>query len=208
MSRFIQGITSSNAELFLVRSYSPHIEVYDMETMVHRRKIKVKGLLDGWDIVAHLNVLYVSEFDAKLIHVIQLSDGTSSRWSVNSRGMRMSLNEKGNVVVASEYPDIIFEYTPTGSCVRKIQVDAIDRNIQGLRHAIQLDDDRFLICHATAKTHRVCIIDSNGKMLRSYGGRTGSLIGQMNHPCYLAFDGKGRLHLRTSIIDLTLADTQ
>ena len=103
----------------------------------------------------------------------------------------MSINKRGNIAVSCNDLDTIFEYTPTGNCVRKITVDAINKTIRGLRHAIQLDDDRFLICHANAKTHnRVCIIDSNGKMLRSYGGRTGSEMGQMNYPCYLAFNGQ------------------
>ena len=42
-------------------AYSPDIDVYDTKTLVHRRRIRVEGLLDGSDIVAHLNVLYVSD---------------------------------------------------------------------------------------------------------------------------------------------------
>ena len=70
-------------------------------------------------------------------------------------------------------------------------MDEIDRTIFGLRHAIQLDDDRFVICQARSTQYRVCIIDSNGGMMKSYGGGKGSGIGQMNHPCYLAIDRSG-----------------
>ena len=51
----------------------------------------------------------------------------------------------------------------------------------------------FLFCHATTIVthHRVCLIDSNGRMVESYGGGAGSRIGQMNSPCYLAVDRNG-----------------
>ena len=187
----VQGITSSNNELYVVTSESPDIEVYDIETQAHRRKIRVEGLVDGWDIVAHANVLYISEFEDEQIHRIQLSDGTSSNWPVNGEWLKMSINKKGNIVVSCRDINRIIEYTPTGSCVREIQVDAIDETIYCLQHAIQLDDDRFVICHSTPTHHRVCIIDSNGRMIKSYGGGPGSGIGQMNGPHYLAIDRNG-----------------
>ena len=187
-SEEVQGITSWD-ELYVVTSRSPDIDVYDIDTLAHRRKIRVEGLVDGWDIVAHANVLYVSEFENKLIHRIQLSDETSSHWSVDGRRLTMSINKKGNILVSCLSNKII-EYTPTGSCVREIQVNAIDRTIAGLNHAFQLDDDRFVICHATATHRRVCIIDSNGRMMKSYGGGPGSGIGR-NYPRYLAIDRNG-----------------
>ena len=180
--------------------------MYDIDTLAHRRKIRVEGLVDRWDIVAHANVLYVCELYAKLIHRIQLSDGTSSHWSVNGEWLRMSMNKKGNVVVSCYDPDKIIEYTPTGSCVREIKVDAIDGTIVGLQHAIQLDDDRFLFSHITTKHHRVGIIDRNGRMMKSYGGGPGSGIGQMEYPCYLAIDRNGFIlvadHSNNRIIQL------
>ena len=186
----VQGITSWNDELYVVTYQSPYIDVYDIDTLAHRRKITVEGLVSGYDIVAHENVLYVSEYKAKLIHRIQSSDGTFSHWSVDGIWLTMSINKKGNVVVSCFDLNKIIEYTPTGRCVREIQVYTIDESIASLRHAIQLDDDRFLICHAS--THdRVCIIDSNGRMMKSYGGGEGSGIGQMNYPLSLAIDRNG-----------------
>ena len=137
--------------------------------------------------------LYVSECKDKLIHRIQLSDETSAHWSFNGICLRMSMNKKGNVVVSCWNMNKIIEYTPTGSCVREIEVNAIDKTIRGLYHAIQLDDDQFLICHTSTKHDRVCIIDSNGRMQKSYGGGEGSGTGQMNLPCYLAIDRNGSI---------------
>ena len=165
--------------------------MYDIDTLAHRRKIKVGGLVDGWDIVAHANVLYISEHEDKLIHRIQLSDGTSSHWSVDSGCLTMSINKKGNIVVCCFYLHKIIEYTRTGSCVREIQVNAIDGTIFEFPHAIQVDDDRFLICHITAKHDRVCLIDSKGRVMKKYGREPGSGIRQMHCPCYLAIDRNG-----------------
>ena len=128
--------------------------MYDINTLAHRRKIRVEGLVNGWDIVADANVLYVSEVGAKLIHRIQLSDETSSHWSVDSEWLTMSINKKGNVVVSCQDLNKIIEYTPTGKYVREIKLNAIGRTIEGLRHVIQLDDNRFLICHRTEIHHR------------------------------------------------------
>ena len=189
----VQGITSWNDELFVVTVWSPDIDVYEIDTLAHRRRIRVERLVDGWDIVAHENVLYVSELENKLIHSIQLPDETSSHWSVNSERLTMSINKRGNIVVSCFDLNKIIEYSPVGSCVREIQVNAIDGTIIGLRHAIQLDDDRFLICHATKKHHRVCIIDNNGRMMKSYGGIEGSKIGQMSWPSYLSIDRNGSI---------------
>ena len=76
-------------------------------------------------------------------------------------------------------------------CIREIQLNAIGGTIVGLVHAIQLDGDRFIICATKTTLDRVCIIDSNGRMMKSYGGGRGSGIGQMNRPCYLAIDRNG-----------------
>ena len=192
----VHAITSSNEELYVVTSRSPDIDVYDIDTLDHSRKIRVDGLVNACDIVTRANVLYVSERKDKLIHRIQLSDETSSHWSVNSRYLTMSINMTGNVVVSCFDLFKIIEYTPIGSCVREIKVNAIDETIGGVLHAIQLDDHMFIICHKTITAqHRVCIIDSNGRMMKSYDGREGSGsrsgIEQMNGPCYLAIDRNG-----------------
>ena len=165
--------------------------MYDIDTLAHQRKITVEGLVHGWDIVAHANVLYVSEYKDKLIHRIQLSDETTSHWSVNSKYLKMSINRKGNVVVSSFELNTIVEYTPYGICVREIQLDGIKKTIRYLEHAIQLDDDRFVICHSTKTHSRVCIIDSNGRMVNNYGGKSGSEIGLISWPCHLAIDRNG-----------------
>ena len=181
--------------LYIVLSDSPDLDVYDIETLARRPKLTVDKLVIGFDIVAHANVLYVSEYEAKLIHRIQLADDTCSctRWYVNGQRLRMSINKNGNILVSCDDLDKIIEYTTIGTRVREITVNAIEKTIKGLQHAIQLDYDLFLICHSSCHGlyERVCIIDSRGRMVKSYGGGRGSGIGQMNSPAYLAIDRNG-----------------
>ena len=39
--------------------------------------------------------------------------------------------------------------------------------------------------------HRVCIVDADGKILKSFGGKRGSTIGETDTPNYLTVDGNG-----------------
>ena len=185
-------VTSWNEELFVVFGGSRDIDVYDMNTLSHQRKITVRGLIDAFDIAAHASVLYVSENYKKLIHRIPLTEAPSiTNWSVNSIFLTMSINKNGNVVVPCRDLNKIVEYRSIGTVVREIKVNAADKTIADLQHAIQLDDRRFLICHATTKYHRVCLIDDKGLLMRSFGGEPGSGMGQLNSPLYLVVAQNG-----------------
>ena len=109
----VRGITSWDDELFVVTWQSPDIDVYDIDTLSHRREIRVEGLVHAWEMVAHANVLYVSEYGDKVVHRIQLSDETSSHWSVNGTWLTMSINKKGNIVVSGFDLNKIIEYIYT-----------------------------------------------------------------------------------------------
>ena len=146
-------------------------------------------MFNGWDIVAHANVLYVSEHEKKRIHKIQLSDtDTFSQWSLVSKMFRISINKEGNVVVSCCDLNYIMVITPSGKWIRRIDVKAIDGTIGGLYRSIQLDNDRFIICNVHDKENYVCIINNNGRMLKCYGGEKGSGIEEMRDPAYLAID--------------------
>ena len=164
---------------------SHDIEVYDIDTLAHQRRITVEGLSWAYDIVCHANVLHVSERDDKLIHRIQLPGETYTNWFVNSRYLTMSTTKEGNVVVSCCELDKIIEYTSDGTCVRSLMIGGINRDVLGLRHAIRLNADQFLICHSTPSQHRVCLIDSSGGLTKTHGGKPGFEISQLNLPNYL-----------------------
>ena len=190
----LQGFAISNDQLFCIfpnSSHSTDIKVYNIEPFTFERTIKVEGMKRPYDIVASENFLYVGEYEDKFIHQIQLPEETVSKWFVNGSYLKLSISKNGNVVVATWNPAKILEFTSDGTSVRSIAVNQIDKNLVGLQHAIQLEGDKFLVCHSTTTHHRVCIIDNTGRVIKCYGGRQGSGMGQLNLPCHLAIGRNG-----------------
>ena len=187
-----QAVAIWNDKLYLPVPKSPDIRVYNADPFAYQRTITVNGMKFSHDIVASENVLYVSELEEKLIHRIQLPEEIMSNWTVDGTYMRLSIAKNGNVIVASWHdPAKIFEYTSFGNLVREIVVNRFDENLIGLQHAIQMDGDKFLVCHIEATHRRVCMIDNIGRVIKCYGGNPGSGIGQLNIPRHLAIDRNG-----------------
>ena len=112
---------------------------------------------------------------------------------MNGCYLTLSISKNGNVIASSWNSAKILEYTADGTFVRKIVVNRVDTNLVGLHHAIQLEGDKFLICHYGVTHHRVCIIDNKGNLIKCYGGRKGSGTGRLNRPCHLAIDWHGSI---------------
>jgi len=57
-------------------------------------------------------------------------------------------------------------------------------------HAIQLSSGQFIVCHGNLADplHRVCLIGSDGSVVKSFGGPEGSGSQQMNVPFHMAVD--------------------
>jgi len=78
----------------------------------------------------------------------------------------------------------IQEYTTDGSLIREISLDSsIDRPW----HSVQVSTGNFVVIDL-GRQHRVCIVDTSGHIIQSYGGSPGSGVGQLNNPCHLAVD--------------------
>jgi len=60
-------------------------------------------------------------------------------------------------------------------------------------HAVQLTTGQYVVCHGGSRLHRVCIVDDDGRVTRSYGGHSGSGVGQLNWPMHLAVDEDSQL---------------
>ena len=59
------------------------------------------------------------------------------------------------------------------------------------QHAIELPSGQFVVCHWGDAQHRVCVVDTDGCIVHSYGGPPGSSAGQLNGPYRLAVDTRG-----------------
>ena len=187
-----QAVAIWNDKLYSPDARSPYIHVYNVDPFEYQRTITVNGMKRPSDIVASDNVLYVSEWEDKLIHRIQLPEESVSNWTVDGIRLKLSIAKNGNVIVASWHnPAKIFEYTSFGNLVREIVVNRFDANLTALNHAIQIEGDKFIVCHTRTTHHRVCMIDNTGRVIKCYGGNKGSGIGHLNMPTYLEIDRNG-----------------
>ena len=189
--------SGSEWELYIVYFQSHSIDVYDTTKHVFQRSISVAGLGGARDIAVCEDVIYVSGWKDKLIHRNQLPEESVSNWKVDCNLMKLSTTPRRNVIVSCCCcccPLRIIEYTSIGTLVREIRMNKIYKNVHRLHHAHQLDGDRFLIIHEIRDgimIHLVSIIDSDGRLLKSYGREPGCGTGQMNCPTYLAIDKHG-----------------
>ena len=69
----------------------------------------------------------------------------------------------------------------------------LPKEMKGLIHAIRLNEDRILLTYASSASsiHRVCLVDNNAQLIRSYGGVRGSGEGQLDDLRELVVDGSG-----------------
>ena len=76
----------------------------------------------------------------------------------------------------------IKEFTPDGQLIREISLDI---SIQSPWHSVQYSDDLIVVSDNGGprnEIHQVCMIDMNGRITRSYCGRRGSGVKQLNNP--------------------------
>ena len=66
----------------------------------------------------------------------------------------------------------------------------LQSDIQYPHHSVQLTTGQYVVCHGVGYSglHGVCVVDDDGKVTRSYGGKRGSDVGQLAGPCRLAVD--------------------
>jgi len=105
----------------------------------------------------------------------------------------LSLTSADNVLVTLYVPNQINEYTPHGRLIRNVR---LDNSIEYLWQRIQLCSDRFVVSHETfipTSLHRVCLVDTSGRIIQCYRGAKGSGVGQLNIPGHLAVDGHGNV---------------
>jgi len=109
-------------------------------------------------------------------------------WSVGGVCCGLSITKSYNLLVTVHNSNIIQEFTPNGQLVREI---VLDSSIDHPQHCVQLARDRYVVSHEGDELHRVCIVDMNGCIVKSYGDYPGSEVGQLNGPRQITLDERG-----------------
>ena len=195
----IRGLTLLDNELFVVSEKSSEVEVYDSTKLSFSCRFNLMDLFDPNDIVCcnRNKCLYIFDFrirvqsakifrvdpHGKLIRTWLAGDG-------NIEG-NLSVTDESNIILTVSNKSSLKEYSPDGQLVREI-VMSPDANIRNPMHAIKLANGHFVVSHGSnLGLHRVCVVDTDGKLKKSFGRRCGSATGQLNFPVYLSVDGNG-----------------
>lgn len=122
------------------------------------------------------------------------------KWSTVGGQGRLSVTSESNLILTIYEENKLIEYSPDGHLIREIRLSS-NAGIVHTLHAIKLDSGQFVVSHGddVSDLHRVCIVDEDGNVRRSFGGQKGSAIGQLNPPIYLAVDRKSGFVMVTDL---------
>ena len=184
----VLGVVVVGKELFVaLYNNSSEIKVHNTDTYSLQTSIKVPGMSFPWDMAADDTSLFVSERFNNNIHRIKLPEKrTITCWQTADSENGLSITKQGSVLVTCFRLNKLFEYSTDGIMRRKI---VLQSDIKEPYRAIQLDNDQFLMSHESM--HRVCLIDNNGKLIKSFGGTTGTKGGPLDRPRQLVVDQDG-----------------
>jgi hypothetical protein len=193
----VVGLTTLHNKLYTRRQTDPYnekdnddiITIYDTETYSVQRGLHIPrlgGVNDMTSCNRH-QCIYISDWKNKVVHRVE-NKNVISKWPVNDEPNGLSVNSVHNVLVTCWKVGKIKEFTTDGKLIREIQLQA---DIVHPLHTVELITDQFVVCHGQGDdpVHRVCIVNSNGCILQSYGGSPGSGSGQLDAPVRLSVNG-------------------
>ena len=190
----VWGVTSLDDLLYVLRGgkSSEQIEVYDKDSYKLQRCITVPELIAGNHMIAcaHNRCAYICDVadTNKCIHRGGLPQGVDvTNWPVNDIPTRLSVTDTHSVLVTCDAVRKIKEFTTDGKLLRQI---LLAEDVVSPRHTIQLSSGEFIVSHGDRNDpiHRVCLIGSDGRVVKSYGRPKGSGTQQMYVPAHFAVD--------------------
>jgi len=106
---------------------------------------------------------------------------------VNDEPRRLSVSLTHGVLVTCRAARKIKEFSTDGQLLREV---VLPGDVVSLWHSVQLSSGEFIVCHGNPgdPVHRVCLVSSDGHIVKSFGGPKGSGNQQMNAPIHLAVD--------------------
>jgi len=186
------GVTSLDNQLYVLRENksSEQIEVYDIDSEYRLlRALTIPGLGERCDIVVcrHNLCAYISDTSHDSVHKVSLSDATATHWLVKNEPAGLSLTYTHGVLVTCDKVRKIKEYSTDGQLLHEL---TLPQDVVSPWHAVQLSSGQFIVCHGRASDPlpRVCLIGSDGSVVKSFGGPKAWGIQQMRSPRHMAVD--------------------
>src|SRR6218665_1837302 len=196
----IRGLTILNEELFVVSKWNSEVEVYNSITFCFSRQWNLKEIDRPQDIVScnRNQCLYINGYievgQPNKILKIDPNGTLIGNWSTGDEfGLGLSVTKESNVLLTVYNRNKLKEYSPEGLLFREINLSVAE--IRSPYHALKLDNDHFLVSHSEihGDVHRVCIVNADGNLEKSFDGKSESSIGNITNPSHMAVDGNGFL---------------
>jgi len=192
----VWGVTSLDNDLYVLRGNktSEQVEVYDIDSSQLLHCLTVPGLRGTDDIIAcaYNRCAYISDWPQQSVHRVALPgpDAAVMQWPVHDEPARLSISVRHGVLVSCQTVRKIKEFNTDGELLQTVD---LSQDVVSPWRAVQLCSGEYIVCHGKPgdRLHRVCLIGSDGQVVKSYGGLKGSGSQQMNGPVHLAVDRNG-----------------
>jgi len=177
----VVGVTSVGDELFVLLSRdSDQLCVYSAVDEDHYRPLRhvhLPGLRkhEYNDLVscARRRCLYISDWNGRSIHRLQLVSGATGIWSVAGLPCGLSMTADRSLLATCHEPNKLVEVcADSGRCLREIALQPDPTESCSPWHAVRLTGGQFAVCHGLPHTgdHRVCVLDVDGRLQFRYLG--------------------------------------
>lgn len=192
-------MTILEKELFIVSRMSSEVEVYDSNKLSFCRRWEVVELVAPVDIGSckRRKCLYIlhEKGSGQTTQIVGVDrDGVvSKRWPTGQEyGYSISVTYESTIVISVFQKNKLIEYSSDGQSLREVTM-TVESGLVHPSHALKLTNGQFLVSHGTRNDplHRVCLVDSDGKVKKFSSGKNGSVGNGMKRPVYLAVDGGG-----------------
>jgi DNA-binding beta-propeller fold protein YncE len=213
--RHVVGLTLVDSRLFVLRNPNQQlIDTYDTQTFAPLSPLRVDGLgdneLNGMTSCLVSGCLYISDFrQAVVYNVNPSSEKAALKWQVDRGPCGLFVNSACHVLVTCHWANKIQEYTKNGLLVREVSllIDEVHRPL----HAVQYDDDRYIISHR-GPVHDVVEVDACGQFLLSYNKKftSNSFISffRRGQPQNIAFNKPRHLTIDKDTLCILVADSK
>jgi len=193
----VYGVTSLHGNLFVLRAGCIDVCICTgAVSYSHSDRMALPGL-EGheWNDLTSSerhSCLCVADCAQQRIRVVKL-EGSVREWPVPGcpRGISVTPNDDALLVTCDDIAELVELGLAGGDWLRRVQLCS---DIQRPLHAVKLTTGHYVVSHGCARgllgQHRVCMVNSAGIVLHSYG----STSGRLDLPCHMSVD-KGDLVL-------------
>ena len=199
-SQYVKGMLMLENQLFVIIYNSCEVMVYDSDTFIQKPSIPVTGLTDPWDLAASGNILFVIDMNCQVfcIDLIQKSVIDTPAFSSFGFISSLSTNHRGNVIASISGTNTLIECTPDGILQRTVILPfdmSSPQRVIDLATSDPGSKSGFLVCQVgeNLQNHRVCLVDANGQLGKSFGGTPGYGNANFNCPYRCVIDRNGNI---------------